>query len=70
MLQEDGNFSFFVFDILHQKHLSSTQPLKLGSKIISTAALAILAGTIWYALVVTKSTISISTDGQRHFDFF
>ena len=60
------NYNFFyVFDLSKQKDNIASQPIKL--EFIFNAAIDV-ADYIAYALVLTPKLISISSDGQRHFD--
>ena len=59
------NYNFCVFDLSKQKDNISSQPIRLEFKF--SAAIDV-ADYIAYALVLTPKLISISSDGQRHFD--
>ena len=59
------NYNFYVFDLSKQKDNIASQPIRLEFKI--NAAIDV-AEYIAYALVLTPKLISISRDGQRHFD--
>ena len=59
------NYNFYVFDLSKQKDPIGSQPIRLEFKF--NAAID-LADYIAYALVLTPKLISISSDGQRHFD--
>ena len=59
------NFNFYVFDLSKQKDNIASQPIRLEFKL--NAAIDV-ADYIAYALVLTPKLISISSDGQRHFD--
>ena len=64
---KDGNnigYKLHVFDIRYQKNFESAQPIKVEFKFDGV----ITAGIYGYALVSTTKLISISSDGQRHFD--
>ena len=61
---EDFGFSLKFFDIGHQTNLKSAQPIKVEHK-FSENIPAVIYG---YAFVLTNKLISISIDGQRHFD--
>ena len=56
--------NLYVFDIRFQKNLESAQPIKVEFEFSEK----IPAGIYGYALVLTKKLVSISSDGQRHFD--
>ena len=59
------NYPLFVFDLSKQKDQIASQPIRLEFKF--NAAIDV-ADYIAYALVLTPKLISISSDGQRHFD--
>ena len=59
------NYNFYVFDLSKQKDNIASQPIRLEFKF--SAAINV-ADYIAYALVLTPKLISISSDGQRHFD--
>ena len=59
------NSNFYVFDLSKQKDNIASQPIRLEFKF--NAAVDV-ADYIAYALVLTPKLISISSDGQRHFD--
>ena len=59
------NYKFYVFDLSEQKDQTASQPIRLEFKF--SAALDV-ADYIAYALVLTPKLISISSDGQRHFN--
>ena len=59
------NHNFYVFDLSKQKDNIASQPIRLEFKF--NAAIDV-ADYIAYALVLTPKLISISSDGQRHFD--
>ena len=59
------NYNFYVFDLSKQKDPIGSQPIRLEFKF--NAAIDV-ADYIAYALVLTPKLISISSDGQRHFD--
>ena len=59
------NYNFYVFDLSKQKDRIASQPIRLEFKF--SAALGV-ADYVAYALVLTAKLISISSDGQRHFD--
>ena len=58
-------YNFDVFDIRYQKNFESAQPIKVEFKFDGV----IPAGIYGYALVLTNKLISISSDGQRMFDW-
>ena len=60
----DIGFNLYVFDIRYQKNLENAQPIKVEFKFDGV----IPAGINGYALVLTNKRISLSSDGQRHFD--
>ena len=57
-------YNLYVFDIRYQKILVSAQPIKVEFKFDGVVP----AGIYGYALVLTNRLVSISSDGQRHFD--
>ena len=57
-------YNFYVFDIRYQKNFENSQQIKVEFKFDGV----IPAGIYGYALVSTNRKISISSDGQRHFD--
>ena len=59
------NYNFYVFDLSKQKENIASQPIRLELKF--SAAINV-ADYIAYALVLTPNLISISSDGQRHFN--
>ena len=59
------NYNFYVFDLSKQKDNIASQPIRLEFKF--NAAIDV-ADYIAYALVLTPKLMSISSDGQRHFD--
>ena len=64
----DGNnigYNIYAFDIRYQKNFESSQPIKVEFKFDGVVP----AGIYGYALVLTKRLISISSDGQRMFDW-
>ena len=58
-------YNSYVFDLSKQKDNIASQPIRLEFKF--NAAIDV-ADYIAYALVLTPKLISISSDGQRHFD--
>ena len=59
------SYNFYVFDLSKQKDLTASQPIRLEFKFSAAFGVALY---IAYALVLTPKLISISSDGQRHFD--
>ena len=57
-------YNLYVFDIRYQKDFENSQPIKLEFKFDGVVP----AGIYGYALVLTNKKISISSNGQRHFD--
>ena len=57
-------YNLYVFDTRYQKNFESAQPIKVEFKFSET----IPAGIYGYALVLTNKLISISSDGERHFN--
>ena len=64
-LKNSGQVIFYVFDLSKQKDQIASQPIRSEFKF--NAAFGV-ADYIAYALVLTPKLISISSDGQRHFD--
>ena len=60
----DIGYNLYVFDIRYQKDFEDSQPIKVEFKFGGVVP----AGIYGYALVLTNKKISISSDGQRHFD--
>ena len=63
----DGNsigYNLYLFDIRYQKKFESAQPIKVEVKFDGVVP----AGIFGLALVLTNRLISVSSDGQRHFD--
>ena len=54
----------YVFDIRYQKNFESAQPIKAEFR-FEVVVPAVIYG---YALMLTNRLVSISSDGQRHFD--
>ena len=64
----EGNnigYNIYAFDIRYHKNFENSQPVKVEFKFSEN----IRAGIYGYALVLTNNLISISSDGQRMFDF-
>ena len=59
------SYSFYVFDLSKQRDIIASQPFRLEFEF--NAAFAV-AEYVAYALVLTLKLISISSDGQMHFD--
>ena len=57
-------YNLYVFDIRYQKYFESVQPIKVEFKFSGNVD----SGIYGYALVLKNRLISISSDGQRHFD--
>ena len=60
----DIGCNLYVFDIRYQKNFENSQPIKVEFKFTG----AVPAGIYGYALVLTNKRMSVSSDGQRHFD--
>ena len=60
----DVGYDLYVFDIRYQKHYTASQPIKVEFKFNGVIPNDING----YALVLTNKLVSISSDGQRHFD--
>ena len=64
----EGNnigYNIYAFDIRYQKNFENAQPVKVEFKFSENIA----AGIYGYALVLTNRLVSITSDGQRMFDF-
>ena len=59
-------YNLYVFDKRHQNLLDIAQPINIEFKFTENVP----AGLYGYALVLTNKLVSVSSDGQRHFDFF
>ena len=64
-LHKFRSFNFYVFDLSKQKNHIASQPIRLEFKFCAAFG---VTDYIVYALVLTPKLISISSDGQRHFD--
>ena len=60
----DIGYNLYIFYIRYQKDFENSQPIKVEFEFDGV----IPAGIYGYALVLTNKKISISSDGQRHFD--
>ena len=60
----DVGFNLYVFDIRYQKNYTASQPIKVEFKFDGVVPNNVNG----YALVLTNKLVSISSDGQRHFD--
>ena len=60
----DIGYRLYVFDIRFQKNFTNSQPIKVEFKFEGFVPKDING----YALVLTNKLVSISSDGQRHFD--
>ena len=54
-----------MFDLSKQKQNIASQPIRLEYKFSTAFG---VAGYVAYAIVLTPKLISISSDGQRHFN--
>ena len=61
---DDVGYNLYVFDIRYQKLFTASQPIKVEFKFDGVVPDDING----YALVLTNKLVSISSDGQRHFD--
>ena len=61
---DDDGYNLYVFDIRSQKNFTNSQPIKVEF-IFDVVDPNDVNG---YALVLTNKLVSISSDGQRHFD--
>ena len=62
----DGNpgYSLYVFDLRHHQDYSSAQPIKVRFDL--RPAVPAATNLIGYALLLTNSLVSVSSDGQKH----
>ena len=60
----DVGYNLYVFDIRNQKNYAASQPIKVEFKFDGVVPNNING----YALVLTNKLVSISSDGERHFD--
>ena len=60
----DVGYNLYVFDIRYQKNYTASQPIKVEFKFDGVVPNNVNG----YALVLTNKLVSISSDGQRHFD--
>ena len=60
----DIGYNLYVFDIRYQKNFTNSQPIKVEFKLDGVVPNDING----YALVLTNKLVSVSSDGQRHFD--
>ena len=60
----DVGYNLYVFDIRYQKIFTNSQPIKVEFKFNGVVPNDVNG----YALVLTNKLVSISSDGQRHFD--
>ena len=58
-------YNFYVFDLSKQKDHIASQPVRLEFKFSANIT---VNDYIAYALVLTPRLVSVSSDGQRHFD--
>ena len=57
--------TFFLLDIRYQQNFTASEPVKVEFKFDGVVPNDVNG----YALTLTKKLVSISSDGQRHFDF-
>ena len=62
----DVGYNLYVFDIRYQKNYTAAQPIKVEIKFDGVVPNNING----CALVLTNKLVSVSSDGQRHFDLF
>ena len=60
----DVGYDLYVFDTRYQKNYTASQPIKVEFKFDKVVPNNVNG----YALVLTNKLVSISSDGQRHFD--
>ena len=61
---DDVGHNLYVFDKRHQKNFTNSQPIKVEFKLNRVVPNDVNG----YALFLTNKSVSISSDGQRHFD--
>ena len=61
---DDVGYKFYVFHIKFQQNFRASQPSKVKFKYAAVVPNDING----YALVLTKNLVSVSSDGQRHFE--
>ena len=61
---DDVGYNLYVFDIRYQQNFTASQPMKVENNFDGVVPNDING----YALVLTSKLVSISSDGQRHFD--
>ena len=62
--EDTVDYILYVFDIRYQKTLEPAQPIKI--EFIDSEDVSV--GILGFALVLTNKLVSVSSDGQRHFD--
>ena len=60
----DIGYNLYIFDIRYQENFTNSQPIKVEFKFEGLVPNDING----YALVLTNKLVSVSSDGQRHFD--
>ena len=60
----DIGYNLYVFDIRYQNNFTNSQPIKVEFKFEGVVPNDVNG----YALVLTNKLVSLSSDGQRHFD--
>ena len=60
----DVGYNLYVFGKRYQKNFTNSQPIEVEFKIDGVVANEVNG----YAIVLTNKLVSISSDGQRHFD--
>ena len=61
---DDVGYNIYVFEIRYQKNFTKSQPIKVEFKFDGV----VLNDINGYILVLTNKVVSLSSDGQRHFD--
>ena len=61
---DDVGYKLYVFEIRYQKNFTASQPVEVEFKFDGVVP----NDKNGYALVLTNSLVSISSDGHRHFD--
>ena len=62
-----SGYNFLIFDIRHHQDYSSAQPIKV--RLDFRPAVPAATNLIGYALLLTNKLVSMSSDGQKEFDF-
>ena len=63
-MADDISYKLYVFHIRNQQNFTASQPIEGELKIDGVVPIDVNG----YALVLTINLVSVSSDGQRHFD--